>query len=189
MTKKHPVGVIHGRFQILHLDHLKYLLSGKERCEHLVVGVTNPDPSLTKEDAADVRRSAAASNPLTYFERYQLVRAALLGAGLGHEDFSVVPLPVNTPELYRHYVPMDATFFLSIYDDWGRRKLELFRSLGLQTEILRQVSPEEKGLSSTDARRAMAEGRPWEQLVPAAVAGLLKAWDIPGRIRDMSRET
>ncbi len=188
MTKKHPLGVIHGRFQILHLDHLKYILSGKERCEHLVVGITNPDPSLTKKDAADEKRSDPANNPLTYFERYRLVRAALLEAGVGHEEFSVVPLPVNAPELYKYYVPMDAVFFLSIYDDWGRRKLALFQSLGLRTEILREVSPEEKGLSSTDARRAMAEGRPWEQYVSASVAGLLKAWDIPGRIRGMRRE-
>lgn len=186
---KHQTGVIHGRFQVLHLDHLKYLLSGKERCEHLVVGVTNPDPSLTREDAADVRRSAPANNPLTYFERYRLVRAALLGAGVDHEEFSVVPLPINAPELYQHYVPMDATFFLTIYDDWGRRKLEMFRSLGLQTEVLREVSPEEKGLSSTDVRRAMAEGRPWEQFVPAGAVDLLRAWDIPGRIRRMLRDT
>lgn len=44
-------GVIHGRFQLLHNDHLKYLLAGKARCEHLVVGITNPDPCLTKADA------------------------------------------------------------------------------------------------------------------------------------------
>jgi len=189
MTKKYPLGVIHGRFQILHLDHLKYLLSGKERCEHLVVGITNPDPTLTRTDAADVRRSDPLNNPLTYFERYQLVRAALLEAGVGHEEFSVVPLPVNAPELYQYYVPMDAAFFLSIYDDWGRRKRELFQSLGLRTEILREVSPEEKGVSGTEVRQAMAEGRPWEQFVAPSVAGLLRAWDIPGRIRGMRRET
>lgn len=39
-------GVIHGRFHILHNDHLKYLLAGKlARC-HLIVGITNPDPTL-----------------------------------------------------------------------------------------------------------------------------------------------
>jgi hypothetical protein len=62
-------GVIHGRFQVLHNDHLKYLLAGKARCRHLVVGITNPDPFLTKEDAAEPRRSEPGANPLTYFER------------------------------------------------------------------------------------------------------------------------
>jgi len=39
-------GVVHGRFQVLHNDHVKYLLAGKARCRHLVVGITNPDSPL-----------------------------------------------------------------------------------------------------------------------------------------------
>jgi D-arabinose 5-phosphate isomerase GutQ len=42
------VGVIHGRFQILHNDHLKYLLAGKDLCRHLVIGITNPDSPLAE---------------------------------------------------------------------------------------------------------------------------------------------
>ena len=48
------VGVIvseHGRFQVLHNDHFKYLMAGKAQCRHLVVGITNPDPTLTRRDA------------------------------------------------------------------------------------------------------------------------------------------
>ena len=41
-------GVIHGRFQVLHNDHLKYLLAGKADASTLVVGITNPDPCQTK---------------------------------------------------------------------------------------------------------------------------------------------
>lgn len=32
------VGVIHGRFQVFHNDHLEYVLAGKSRCRHIVVG-------------------------------------------------------------------------------------------------------------------------------------------------------
>ena len=39
------IGVVHGRFQLFHLDHLKYVLGAKARCRHLVVGITNPDPA------------------------------------------------------------------------------------------------------------------------------------------------
>ncbi|MCI5120191.1 MAG: nicotinate-nucleotide adenylyltransferase, partial [Candidatus Electrothrix sp. AUS4] len=102
-----PTGVIHGRFQILHNDHLKYLLAGKARCEHLVVGITNPDPCQTKDDAADPKRSSDQANPFTYFQRYQMVRAALSRQGIADKAFSVVPFPINLPELYRYYVPMD----------------------------------------------------------------------------------
>ena len=40
--KMDKVGVIHGRFQLLHNDHMKYLLAGKQRCEHLIIGICNP---------------------------------------------------------------------------------------------------------------------------------------------------
>ena len=59
------------------------------------------------------------------------------------------PLPINLPEYYRCYVPMDAVFFLSIYDDWGRRKKRYFESLGLKIHILWEVEPQQKGISGS----------------------------------------
>jgi nicotinamide mononucleotide adenylyltransferase len=176
-------GVIHGRFQVLHLDHVVYLMAGKERCGHLVVGITNPDPVLTAEDPADRDRTLPEANPLTYFERQVMVRDVLRDSGVGLETFSIVPFPVNFPHLYRCYVPSDATFFITIYDEWGRRKQARFQELGLRVELLWERGPEEKGISAADVRARMAEGDPWEHLVPAATARLMKAWDIPGRLR------
>jgi len=181
-------GVIHGRFQVLHNDHLKYLIAGKARCHHLVVGITNPDPTLTRDDPADPHRSLPTANPLSYFERYVMVQSALLEAGLGVVQFSLVPFPINFPELYRHYVPMDGTFFLTIYDEWGRKKMAHFEALGLKTEILWEKSPSEKGLRGVDIRRRMAAGEPWEHLVPSSTEGLMKKWGIPERLLRLARE-
>ncbi len=178
-------GVIHGRFQVLHNDHLTYLLNGKRLCRHLVVGITNPDPGFTEQDNADLNRHTPSANPLTYFERHILVTAALKEAGINPDEFSVVPFPINTPALYHHYVPMDALFFLVIYDDWGRRKLEHFTSLGLKTHILREVPPEEKGISAGHVRKLMAQGKPWEQMVPPSVAQMLKKWRVDEQIRNI----
>ncbi|MGE4538078.1 MAG: nicotinate-nucleotide adenylyltransferase [Desulfovibrio sp.] len=184
MSAPHPVdvGVIHGRFQVLHNDHLRYLLAGRQRCRHLVVGITNPDPSHTRSEAADAKRSAPAANPLTYFERQAMVRAALTAAGTDPADFTVVPFPISFPELYRFYVPLDAVFFLTIYDDWGRRKRAYFQELGLRIEVLWEVAQEDKGISGTDVRRLMAQGGPWEPLVPPAVAELARAFGLCDRL-------
>ena len=176
-------GVVHGRFQIFHLDHLKYILAAGERCKHLVIGITNPDPTLTGPDAADPYRSTPEANPLTYFERYRIIRRVLSETGPEHSNFSVVPFPINFPELYRYYVPLDATFFLTIYDDWGRRKLSLFQSLGLKVEVLWEKPPEQKGIRATEVRRLIAEGKPWEHLVPAPAASAIKAMGIEQRLR------
>jgi len=64
-------GAIHGRFQVLHNDHMKYLLAGKERCVHLVIGITNPDPILTRADPADPERSddRRRRRTLQFFDR------------------------------------------------------------------------------------------------------------------------
>lgn len=187
---QHPnmteIGVIHGRFQVLHNDHMKYLLAGKARCRHLVVGITNPDPRLTKEDSADTERSLPSANPLTYFERYAILRSALHEAGVHGTEYSLVPFPINFPELYPYYVPLNAVFFLTIYDDWGRRKLEVFKSLGLTTEVLWERSTEDKGLTGSEIRGRMMRGAPWEHLVPRSAARLMQIWAIPERLRKLA---
>jgi nicotinamide-nucleotide adenylyltransferase len=184
-NQRHPwaVAVIHGRFQVLHNDHLRYLLAGKALCRHLVVGITNPDPWSTRPDSADPARSDPLANPLTYYERYRMVQAVLQAQGLGSESLSVVPLPINLPERYRFYVPMEAVFFLSIYDDWGRKKRDYFQSLGLKIHVLREVSPDEKGISGKAIREAMIQDSPWRHLVPPETAVLLKKWRIAARLK------
>lgn len=183
-------GVIHGRFQILHNDHMCYLLSARELCRHLVVGITNPDPVLTRSEPFDTHRSSAESNPLSYYERFLTIRAALEDAGLRAEEYSIVPFPISFPDLYACYLPMDALFFVSIYDDWGREKLRRFQALGLRTHVLRSVAPEDKGISSTDIRRLIGRNEPWEHLVPPTVVRILKQSGVIERIRsDRQPET
>ncbi|WP_051617209.1 nicotinate-nucleotide adenylyltransferase [Desulfonatronovibrio hydrogenovorans] len=182
----YDLGVIHGRFQILHNDHLKYLLAGKSLCRHLVVGITNPDPVLTTDVQVDRNRSAALSNPLTYYERLIMIQAALQESAISSHDLTVVPFPITRPELYKYYVPLDAVFFLSIYDDWGRKKLDQFKSLDLATHVLWEVAPEQKGISSTDIRKLILDSRPWEHLVPASVARLCRKWDLPARLAKLA---
>jgi nicotinamide mononucleotide adenylyltransferase len=175
-------GVAHGRFQLFHLDHLKYVLAAKERCRHLVVGITNPDPTLTKFDPADPHRSSEVDNPLTLYERYVMIRETLLDSGLNFREFSLVPFPINFPGLYRYYLPLEATFFLTIYDEWGEKKLAMFTSLGLKVDILWRKPKSEKGLTATALRRMMGLDQPWEHLVPQTVARLVKELGLRERL-------
>lgn len=180
---QYELGVIHGRFQILHNDHIKYLMAGKELCKNLVVGITNPDPSLTRDSDANPHRSTPLANPLTYYERYLMTQAALLEQDLSLSEFSIVPLPINVPDLIKYYVPLHAIFFLTIYDNWGRQKKKYFQSLGLKIYVLWEVTLENKGLSSSDIREAMIQDKKWEQLVPPSVEKLMKEWEIPLRLK------
>jgi nicotinamide-nucleotide adenylyltransferase len=185
----YDTGVIHGRFQVFHNDHLKYLHAGKKLCQHLVVGITNPEPMLVKAEAADPGRSHALANPLTYYERYRMVQKVLFHDGWAPQVYSIVPLPINLPERYQYYVPLDAVFFLTIYDQWGERKQHYFDALGLKHHILRHVSQSEKGISATDVRRKMISDQPWDHMVPPPAATFLRNLGLPARLKKMAGES
>ena len=168
-------GVVHGRFQPLHNGHVEGLIMpASERCDFLVVGITNPSSEQTAFDATNPHRSEPGSNPFSYWERLIMVREALIERGIPSERFAIVPFPINIPSQLLNYVPRDATFYLTIYDDWGRKKQQELEGLGLRVEVLREMSLEEKGVSGTDIRAAIKAGGSWEQYVPHAVARFIK---------------
>jgi len=171
MSEKDKIGVVHGRFHPLHNGHLDdYVLPGAERCDYLIVGIANPDPSLTALHPANPRRAEPGSNPFTYYERAAMIRSTLVERGMEQDRFTIVPFPINRPELLHHYVPFDATFYVTIYDDWGRYKRELLRSLGLKVDVLFMRERSEHGISGTRVRELIANLGEWKPLVPTAVA-------------------
>ena len=182
------IGVAHGRFQVFHNDHLKYVLAAKARCRLLVVGITNPDPDRTRQEASDPRRSRPENNPLTYFERYRLVTACLLEAGLNPRELAVVPFPINEPRLYAEYLPMNAVFHMTVYDAWGRAKQARFAAMGLRVDVLWEKPETEKGITGTQVRERMRRGEPWEHMVPPVAVRLLKTFDLPDRLRRIAPE-
>ncbi|MDC0335690.1 nicotinate-nucleotide adenylyltransferase [Pseudodesulfovibrio sp.] len=185
----HPVGFIHGRFQVVHNDHLKYLLAGKALCEHLIVGVTNPTPTMTAEEVTDPHRSCHEHNPLTFDERRLLIRFALLEAGIESETFSIVPFPISRPDVLENFAPRDATYYLTIYDDWGREKKQRLESFGLKTHVMWEKPVEEKGITGTDVRHAIKEDDNWRSLVPPAVAEKIVEWKLQERFIESSEST
>ncbi len=182
------LGVIHGRFQMLHKGHMEYLLAGKQRCEHLIIGIANPDASLTKYSKANPHRSESAANPLTYFERYQMIQGALKEYGINQESFDIVPFPINYPELLFNYVPLNARYYISIYDDWGEEKKKTLESLGCDVEVMWRRTPEERFTSGTEVRKRIASHQPWEDLVPEYVHEYTIEHGIDIRIYEMANQ-
>jgi nicotinamide-nucleotide adenylyltransferase len=165
-------GMIHGRFQPFHNGHLEYMRGAASRCDELFVGITNPDPSRVKPEAADPARHLPESNPWSYAERLLMVKAAAGDLGLDLARLHVIPFPVNEPELWPAYVPGDVTQFLRLFSDWGGEKLDRLRAAGFEVVVLDEGA--QKELSGTDARRAIREGGDWESLVPPGVARVLR---------------
>ena len=161
------LGCIHGRFQLFHNDHLNYALLAKAQCKKLIVGITSPENGALIREEIDPHRSEAASNPFTYYERFNMVKAALLEAGIPREDFEIVPYPIERPEILYNYVPLSATSFFTIYDDWGYEKLHRLGELGYGTYVL--FDKREKAMCSTEIRQKIFNGEDWSKMVPKAV--------------------
>lgn len=183
---QHRLGLIHGRFQVLHNDHMVYLLAGKERCDHLIIGVTNPTRDLTEEEVASPERSAPANNPLTYEERKRMIKAAFREAGVSAAAYSIIPFPICKPAMLEELAPKEAVYFLTIYDNWGREKLKRLQDIGLQTEVMWEKPEKEKGISGKEVRRAIRTGGNWQKMVPPAVARLVLEWGLQERLNGSS---
>lgn len=179
------IGVVCGRFQIFHNEHLQYVMAAKEKCEHLIVGITSPDPSVSPVEKADVSRSSDVANPCTYYERMKMIEAALFEQGLRREEFDLVPYPIGCPELVKYYIPQNACHFITILDEWGDCKKERIEKWGYKVHVLWKKT--EKGISSTMLRQCMVEGKPWKQYVPNATYEYIIANEIDKRIIEMMK--
>ncbi len=171
-SEKLPLwGCVHGRFQPFHNGHLEYVVRAGWRCKRLIVGITNPDPSAFREEAANVHRHEPSSNPFTYFERLLMIRDALLAEGFEARDFSLVPFPIHEPSLISHYVPKETVHFVRVYSPWEEEKVRRLRDSGSTVEVL--DPGKEKRISGAEVRHLMREGLSWEHLVPGATTKLV----------------
>lgn len=185
-TPKASLAVIHGRFQPLHIGHMEYLLAGKELCDVLIVGITNPDPWQMGHEESDPKRGAPEANPCTYYERFLMVEGAMVDAGIPRERFRIVPFPHSYPERLIYYAPPEALYLLSIYDSWGETKMQRFRDLGLPVHVLWRRK--EKVTSGGRIRELIRNSAPWETWVPAATAKIIRQFRIDERIRKGSAQ-
>ena len=179
-------GVVHGRFQGLHLKHMEYLLAAKMRCRLLYVGITHPDIfACPAASPLDVHGTLVRDNPLAYIERYEMIRDSLLEFGVKREEFEIIPFPVDRPDVLAQYAPADAVYYMSICGEWDREKEKILSSLGLKTEILWERDPEEKGITGTELRALIAGDGSWRQYMPKAAAEYLTEHGLDERIKTL----
>ena len=98
-----------------------------------------------------------------------MIKNSLLEAGVPREEFDIVPFPIEFPEKISNYAPLDATFYVTIYDKWGEKKLKILQDLGLKTDVMWVRTDAQRFSSGTEVRTCIREGREWKHLVPTAV--------------------
>lgn len=183
MTDK---GITHGRFQVLHLKHMEYLLAAKMRCQKLYIGITHPDISVYPASSSlDIHGTTKRDNPLTYIERYEMLLDALLDFGVKREEFEIIPFPISHPEILMEYIPSDAVHYMNLCGAWDEERRRILSELGAKVEVLFQKSEEEKGITSSRIRELIADEEAWEMYVPKTVYAYILTHGIEKRIQQM----
>jgi len=176
----YELGLAQGRFHIIHHGHIEYLLESKKRCKHLIIGITDPDPqrayfsyeefkSLDKNSIKPIRSIENPVFPFTFYERKMMVKLSLIENNINPLEFDIVPLPIHKPHLIKYYVPLTAVVFITIYDQWGRKKPEIFKKLGYKTEVLWERDIKDRFTTGTEVRKRIINAENWKKLVPNSV--------------------
>jgi cytidyltransferase-like protein len=173
---------IHGRFQPFHLGHFAYLRRAFRLAHTVVVGITNPVPHRTTAETTDPRRHLAANNPLTYFERLEIITAAIV-----HHDAAllrrvrIVPFDVNAdPSTYRFAIPLHVTQVVAPYEAWDREKARRFAAVGYRVVEIPTVIDR---LTATHVRAALRAGDDsWRRMVPPGVDEVMDALGVTARM-------
>jgi len=166
-------GVYPGRFQPIHWGHVSVVKWALDRVDELIIVVGSAQESHT------------LSNPFTAGERIEMIRLALLDAGVDLSRVTIIPLPdIYMNAVWVHYLSMFVPRFRYAI---ARNPLvvRLFKEAGY--EVLIPPPYDRVKYSSTNIRKMMLIGdERWKELVPPSVAKFIEALRGEERIREIA---
>jgi FMN phosphatase YigB (HAD superfamily)/nicotinamide mononucleotide adenylyltransferase len=161
------VGLVLGRFQPLHLEHVRYLEAALDHARHVCVGITHPFNLL---EAGGQTRNDARANPLPYWLRRQSVMDWAERSRVGSR-ISVIPVPLSDMGL-RSVLDPESTVLLTDVEPWSQEKRALVEGVGHRVIVLPVGS---KRISGTHVRELIRSGDDgWLRLVPELDVDLLR---------------
>jgi cytidyltransferase-like protein len=182
----YPEASVHGRFQPPHNGHLEYILTAKRQCEFLWIGITSYDiHNLHFIDVAPHRIERTA-NPLTYFERVQIITEMLVDAGVARSEFTCIPFPIEEPELLPTFLSNSIPCLITVYDQWGREKKKRLEHQGYKVDVLYERAVKDiEGRAIRDKIR-LGVGD-WEKMVPSATVKAILDLNLANRLAELAR--
>jgi nicotinamide mononucleotide adenylyltransferase len=169
------------------MKQMEYILAAKMRCSKLYLGITHPDiVNFAATSPLDTSGITKKDNPMTFFERYEMLLNVFGEFKIKREDFAIIPFPISQPDLLRGYIPVDATYYMSIVTAWDRERLRILRLLGLKTDIIWEKDESELGVTGKEIRQMIAEGNNhWQLHVPKSVSEYIIKHQIDIRISQL----
>jgi cytidyltransferase-like protein len=180
-----PEGSVHGRFQPFHNGHVNYLLEAKSRCEYIWIGITQYDIRALQSTPAADHRVERENNPLTYFERLQIIAESLIDIGITKNDFGFVPFPIENPTRLPDFLPITIPCFTTVCEEWNRHKIRLLEAQGYEVIVLWEK--EYKEVNGLEIRHQIRTGQHgWQSLVPPATIRAVERYKVRDRLLQAS---
>jgi nicotinamide mononucleotide adenylyltransferase len=169
-----PIGMVHGRFQPVHVEHFQYILRGLAQCSQLIVGITNPDPSDFSAEAASPHRHLDESNPYTFFQRSEMIKQCLIDEHVDLGRISLAPFHLHDPSKWRDYLPPPRVIvqYVRAFSEWEDQKIKLFEQHGFKVELLDYRAP--KNVEGVQVRALKRSGGDWLTMVPPGAARVIE---------------
>lgn len=159
-----------GRFQPIHLGHIRLLRSLKSRFGSFIIGIGSAQYSHTLE------------NPFTAGERVEMVAESLRNEGFA--DFYVIPIDdINEHGRWVAHVESLVPRFETAVTN-NPLTARLFKERGY--EVVGTRLYDRRRYSGTVIRRRMLQGRRWRHLVPAPAARVIDRIHGVERIRELA---
>jgi nicotinamide mononucleotide adenylyltransferase len=187
MATIYPEALVHGRFQPPHNAHLEYMLAAKLRCEFLWIGITSYDiRRLLFMDTAPHRIERTA-NPLTYFERVQVITEMLVDAGIARSEFACTPFPIEEPEALPAFLSNSIPCLTTVYDEWSRQKMIRLEHQGYTNIVLYERAV--KAIEGRVIRENIRLGKSdWEKMVPSATVKAIRLLNLAARLTKLGMD-
>ncbi len=171
---------IHGRFQPFHNGHLQYFRWAKERADLIYVGITQIHNQHVGDFPGAEHRGLLDNNPLTFFERFQVIEAALTSDGFTLSDFRVIPFPIEDPFMLSVFLPTSIKCFTTRHSEWNDHKIKLLEEAGYNLEVLSENEEHVSRATGTEIRSLMKSGdQNWRKFIPQGTHNLLETYLLP----------
>lgn len=156
-----------GRFQPFHWGHYDYLMASSKISNKLIICITNPDRNNFYIHETNLVRSLPDSNPFSFEERCLMIRRTMDFLS-PHVEYTFKQCKLGKPTFLYDSIDCNTDICLTVYDEWGKYRVKLFKQAGYIVKILweRKI----KITTSTEIRRRIREGLDWKHLVPTGTS-------------------
>lgn len=186
LTEESPViACWTGRFQPVHKGHIEILRFSLNTVElpHLCI-LTAYFGGHTSDRYGQFARAnyGPEKNKLTVWERFRLMNLSLRGEGLEKiVCVTIAPRHDLDWSLASQFYPPKRIICLTNKDEFESAKLELWRRRGETVRVL-DVKAELEPLTTTEIKRRINAGEPWERFISEAAHAYFREIDGPTRV-------